>query len=238
MKILLISLVLFSCAGLFSKEKKNFLELSGKSRPLALSYQNAKFKDKLVKQDMAPLGSAAITSSGALAEKGIKHIIHAATGSMAKTGEIYNPSLESIDNSIKNAIKIADKYNIKSVAIPFIGSGIFISRMGTTKEKLAFLLLKASATGNAHVVAVAYDEKDLKVFTKAYEKLEAPEKKKVKLVKGSITDYSLHKSVAIINAANIELVFGGGVSGHIGKASGKSQEINQECRKLINALKK
>ena len=225
--------------GLASMEKKeDFLELSKKPTPLAISFDGSKYTKELPAIGMAPLGSAAITSSGALGEKGIKHIIHAATGSMTKDGKMHSPSLESVKLSIKNSIRIADHYKIKSVAFPFIGSGIFLSRMGVNKKGLAKSLLKAASSGNAKAVAVAYDDRDFKIFKKAYEELEETEKKKVEVLKGSITDFSLHKSPAIINAANTELVFGGGVSGFIGKASGKSKEINQECRSLIKALTK
>lgn len=54
----------------------------------------------LLETPMLPRGSAIMTSSGQLAYSGITAIIHAATGSMTKSGGEFEPTLESVNTSI------------------------------------------------------------------------------------------------------------------------------------------
>ncbi|HWU44520.1 MAG TPA: macro domain-containing protein [Bdellovibrio sp.] len=56
---------------------------------------------------------------------------------------------------------------------------------------------------------------------------------RAKVVQGDITQFETHHAQAIINAANMELQFGGGLSGVIARASGNAQEIDQANAELI-----
>ena len=199
-----------------------------------LSFQGVDQEDikKAKTMKLAPKGSASITASGNLSPSGIKAILHAATGSMTKSGKDYDPDLKSIELSIKNSILLAKTNQHSSIAVPFIGSGIFLSRIGVTKEELASAIIKTmnEEAKGIKVVFVAYGDEDFKLAKAANSKIKDS---KVSVVKGSITDYNAHKSSAIVNAANTELVFGGGLSGVIGKATGKSRDIDSENRMIL-----
>jgi O-acetyl-ADP-ribose deacetylase (regulator of RNase III) len=58
------------------------------------------------------------------------------------------------------------------------------------------------------------------------------------VLSGSITDARLHGASAIVNAANMEVTFGGGLSGAIAKATGRADEINEEARRAIESIYK
>src|SRR5690606_33576977 len=62
---------------------------------------------------MLPRGSAVITPSGELAEGGITHVIHAASGAMTRNGGPFEPTLGSIGDSVKNALILANRYHHK-----------------------------------------------------------------------------------------------------------------------------
>lgn len=184
---------------------------------------------------LAPRGSATITDSGKLKNQNIKAIIHAATGSMNRSGKNFDPSLESIELSVKNSVKLAQKNSFTSIAVPFLGSGIFISRIGTTKKKLAATIIQAmsDAANDIKPVFVAYGDSDYELAKDVKAKLKTS---KVSIVKGSITDYSVHGAAVIVNAANTELVFGGGLSGVIARATGASDEIDKENKAILQSF--
>lgn len=241
MKIISILCFLLACSPcLLAKEDriKDFYDLSTKERVLAISFKGSDSIKEFLSQEMAPLGSAVLTGSGELDKKGVTGIIHAASGSMSKSQGIFKPSIDGVELSLSNAVRIAEKRGFKSIAIPFIGSGIFLSRIGVSKEALAGKILESSATSEVVApVIVAYSDDDLRIFQKALKKLDTKKASKIKILKGSITDFSLHKSPAIVNAANTELVFGGGISGFIGRSSGEADKINRDGKKIIEFLK-
>ncbi len=184
---------------------------------------------------LAPRGSATITDSGKLKNQNIKAIIHAATGSMNRSGKSFDPSLESVELSVKNSVKLAQKNSFTSIAVPFLGSGIFISRIGTTKKKLAATIIQAmsDAANDIKPVFVAYGDSDYELVKAVKARLNTS---KVSIVKGSITDYSVHNAAVIVNAANTELVFGGGLSGVIARATGASDEIDKENKAILQSF--
>ncbi len=53
------------------------------------------------------------------------------------------------------------------------------------------------------------------------------------LVEGSITSFADHASDAMANAANMEVRFGGGTSGVIGRATGGSAAVDREAAAAI-----
>lgn len=201
----------------------------------AISVRGVGSGEKALSLGMAPRGSASITKSGKLAETGIKSIIHIAAGSMSSSEKELAPSLEGAVLGVKNGLFLAKKSGHHCAAIPFIGSGIFLARSGVTKPKLAQELYNAvrEDIGDMKAVFVAYSKEDHDLFKGLVDR--GP--KDIKLVQGSITDFSLHKCDVIFNAANTELVFGGGLSGHIGGKTGARQEIDSINKKLIERLK-
>ena len=58
---------------------------------------------------------------------------------------------------------------------------------------------------------------------------------KISLVRGSITDFNVHGADAIVNAANMEVIFGGGISGRIGDATNAAEEINESAQMAIQS---
>ncbi|MNT04264.1 RNase III inhibitor [compost metagenome] len=215
-----------------------------------------------IDQSVAPRGSAALTSSGDLAPTGIKYVIHAASGSMGQSGEGMEPSIEGVQLSIANSIRIAQQEGIKRLAIPLIGGGIFLNSLGISKERLAYTVIETARAqkANLELIFVAYSEDDTAAMQTALDTMEQRQKEDMgwltrlwnslksffgaktdffehaELVRGSITDYNLHKAEAIVNAANMELTFGGGLSGVIGRATNDSEHIDQVGQELIKAL--
>ena len=70
---------------------------------------------ELRKHGILPLGGAAITSAGRLSQKGIIHV--------AGIGHGWTASETSIRLSVRNALRLAEDNNIKSIAFPLIGAG-------------------------------------------------------------------------------------------------------------------
>ena len=62
-----------------------------------------------------PLGGAVLTSAGKLPFKGIIHV--------AGINMFWRASERSIRDSVRNAIKIAEDHDFKSIAFPLIGAG-------------------------------------------------------------------------------------------------------------------
>lgn len=192
---------------------------------------------------MVPIGSSVLTGAGELEKTGIKGILHAASGSMTNKSGIYKPSLIGVELSVMNSLKLAKRKGYKSVAIPFVGGGIFLNSIGVSELKLAKSILKTSSKNaeGLKLTIVAYSTKDYETFKKAEKELEKSKKlakNTISIVKGSITKFSDHKSQLIINAANTELTFGGGLSGHIGGKTGSTVEINNDCKLLIKRISK
>ena len=186
----------------------------------------------LKKENMLPRGSALITESGNLARSGIKAIINAATGSMTKSGVVYEPTSDSTTESIYNSFKLLEANNFNKIAVPYICGGIFKSRMGVTNDQLAKLITDACFKANpdaSKFVLVMIDYHIYKIFEtiliKDYPKIDS----KAVLKQGSVSDFSVHKCDTIMNASNMEVVFGGGLAGVIGSATGEKVTINNQA---------
>lgn len=185
---------------------------------------------------MVPRGSAVITPSGDLAKTGIESIIHVAPGSMTRGGAEYDPSKEGLILSLKNGLHIAKNKKLTCLAMPFIGGGIFLGALKMTKPQLAGLIIDTvSAEKPAFdITFVTWGAEDTKVFT---DLLKVKNDPRLKQVEGSITDFKIHKCATIVNAANMEIIFGAGVSGVIGNATGSPEKINQMAKELIQKSK-
>jgi len=81
-----------------------------------------------------PVGNAVITNAGTLPAKKIIHTV----GPIWGTGDEDN----KLHNAVYNALKVADKNNIKSIAMPAVSSGIF----GFPKDRCAKVMLNSVRT--------------------------------------------------------------------------------------------
>ena len=183
---------------------------------------------------MVPLGAAVWTSAGRLADDGIEAIVHAASGAMRQTGDGFDPTRGSITACIQNALALAEAHGHRRLALPFIAGGIFADRIepAIDKAELAALIVQACETAPASVepVLVAHADADRSLFEAA---LAHQRDTRTRLLQGSLTDFALHGARAIVNAANMEVVFGGGISGVIGKATGDPAAIEAEAAEAI-----
>ncbi len=204
---------------------------------------SSKFDEELEKLVWLPRGSALITSSGELEEQGIEAIIHAATGSMNNADdnpEYYEPTLESIENSIKNSFELLKTNGFSNIAVPFIGGNIFISRIGTTPRILANRIIescfKYAGTSNFILVTHSGTKKgsDHDLFSTLLKTDYNVKNISAILKDGDICDFMLHNCEVIMNAANMEVEFGGGLSGVIANATNQRKTIDAEAKKYIN----
>lgn len=199
-----------------------------------VSAQNTPANPSLQKLNLVPLGASVWTSSGKLADRNITAIAQAASGAMAHFGVGFDPTRESVAACLENSFLLASQHGYKGLAIPFIASSIFLNRIipSIDKDELASLIVKSCQTyrGSVDAVIVAHGAGDMSHFEKA---MKSNTDKGVTLADGSITHYSDHKCAAIVNAANMEVIFGGGLSGVIGNATGEIQQINAEAAAMI-----
>lgn len=196
-------------------------------------------KATLEGKNMLPRGSALITTSGNLSTQGINAILNAATGAMGASGGIFDPTSQSTTNSIQNSFDLLTANGYNKVAVPYICGGIFKSRMGITDEALAKLITDACFTSNpdaSKFVLVMIDHHIYKIFQKVladnYPKVDA----NAVLKQGSITDFSIHQCDTIMNASNMEVIFGGGLAGAIGRATGEATKIDAQALADIKAF--
>lgn len=192
-------------------------------------------------EGLLPRGSALITSSGELAKSGIISIIHAATGAMTKEGGHYEPTLESVKLSVANSISLAERFGHDRIAIPLIGGGIFLQRLGLQPAELAAEIIKSArdASTMIEVRFVAFAEADVQAFRDGMRLVERENYKGLdgmEINQGSITDFNVHGARVIVNAANTEVIFGGGLSGVIAKATQNADAINAEAAAVITSL--
>lgn len=117
-----------------------------------------------------PRGSALVTSSGNLATRGINQIIHAAPGSDTQIAPWGNPTRQGVIRSIQNSILLAERNNLRDLAIPFVGGSIFFHAMGITKEELARSIMEAAINQRddeltvQRVIFVSYGAEDRLLF--------------------------------------------------------------------------
>lgn len=115
---------------------------------------------------IAPIevGEAAITTAGKLKAK---HVIHAVGPRMGEGDED-----NKLRNATLNSLKLADKYNLKSIAFPAISTGIF----GYPKERCAKIMLETvigyakGKTGLETIIFVLFDDLTYNIFEKELNK--------------------------------------------------------------------
>jgi len=115
---------------------------------------------------IAPIevGEAAITTAGKLKAK---HVIHAVGPRMGEGDED-----NKLRNATLNSLKLADKYNLKSIAFPAISTGIF----GYPKDRCAKIMLETvigyakGKTGLETIIFVLFDDLTYNIFEKELNK--------------------------------------------------------------------
>ncbi len=123
--------------------------------------------DKIVsKRGAIPVGEAAITSGGNLKAK---YVIHA-------VGPIYGEGDEErkLRKATLNSLKLAEQYNISSIAFPAISTGYF----GLPKRKCAEIMLPAAisyvkgGTNIKRIIFCLYDDETFNIFRETLENLQ------------------------------------------------------------------
>ena len=112
-----------------------------------------------------PVGSAAITSAGALKSR---YVIHAVGPRMGEGDED-----KKLKSAILSSLRMAEKHNFISIAFPAISTGIF----GYPVDRCANIMLKTIAeyvkgtTGLERIVVCLYGKDAYKVFEKTLKKI-------------------------------------------------------------------
>jgi esterase len=210
-------------------------------RPTHVASIGTEFDGEVRAAGMLPRGSAIVTNSGDLSQQGIRHIIHAASGSMTRNGPKFDPSLEGVTSSVKNSLTLAKEYGHKRVAVPFIGGKIFVDRIGIPAQELANQIVDVAIQNRAGLELrfVTFGDEDTQLFRNALSRHKKTlSEGAAEVTPGSITDFRVHGASAIINAANMEVQFGGGLSGAIARATGHAAEIDAEAQAAIRAFYK
>lgn len=139
--------------------------------------------------------------------------------------------------SIANAFRLTRDHGERRLVLPFIAGGIFASRIRPPIEKaeLVRLIVDACAAhrGGIEAVLVAFGEADFALFQRT---LAAGPDAGIQVCEGSLTDVGVHAAPVIANAANMEVVFGGGISGAIGAATGDPAAIAAEAAAAVAAF--
>jgi O-acetyl-ADP-ribose deacetylase (regulator of RNase III) len=73
---------------------------------------------------------------------------------------------------------------------------------------------------------------------KSEEPFQGLEEDVAKVIQGNITKFDEHEADVIVNAANTEMQFGGGLSGAIARAAGAHGTIEKEALKVIEEYHK
>ncbi len=112
-----------------------------------------------------PVGGAVITGAGRLKAR---YVIHAVGPRMGEGDED-----RKLRNATLNALKVAEKHGVKSIAFPAISTGIF----GFPKDRCAKIMLRAAAeylsggSGITRVIFCLYDEETYRIFEEELERL-------------------------------------------------------------------
>jgi len=112
---------------------------------------------------LAPIkaGEAVITTGGKLKARYVIHAVGPRWGEGDEEAKLHN--------AVLNSLKLAEKYRLKSIAFPAIGTGIF----GCPKEWAAQIMLKASiahlqsGSGLERVIFCLYSQDAYEIWEKA-----------------------------------------------------------------------
>jgi O-acetyl-ADP-ribose deacetylase (regulator of RNase III) len=166
-------------------------------------------------------------------DKNINFILQAAPGAATQADlKIFGAS--GLKNSVYNCLYLADKHDIEGIAFPIIGGSIFFSALKITKNQLYEYLLEGVEDyfkdfSSSKIKVVLFAEPKEKEgndnFGETFNSFVASNKSSADKLKkngdGSIftsskkyndDDANTTKITALVNAANTELQFGGGLS--------------------------
>jgi len=201
-------------------------EIASMDQCQMVSVAGTKFDPEVRRAKMLPRGSALITDSGKLGADGITQIIHLATGSVSHPGEQFKPTAAGVETALANGLRLARDAGHKRVAIPLIGESFDLEVRTVLKER-----------HETEIRFVADDQKELKLFNLSLSKHKTDElaESQLKVVQGDLTDGKLHGASVIFNPANMEIQFGGGLSGSIAAAVGApyAKKIDADAARLI-----
>lgn len=235
-----VSSVVPTAAPVSTSPRREEIQLNFQSADLSelVGVEGVSASAYTVNERMMPRGSAVLTSSGKLAETGITQIIHAASGSSGSDHPDVRPALQGVEFSVKNSLTLAQKFGHKRVAVPFIGGAIFAKRIGVPPNEIAELIVRTALTSrnNLEVVFMTFGDDATMLFTDLVAKVKGEgigADRKVDVINGDITKFSVHGASAIVNAANTEIRFGAGVSGAIARATGQDLEIDLEAEAIV-----
>lgn len=121
---------------------------------------------KIINGARCPVGHAKITDSFNLKQHGINYIIHT-VGPDCRI--IKDPAEQDklLANAYINSLKLADQYNIESIAFPFISSGIYAfpnKRACQIALEAINNYLENSNTKTKNISFVLFSEKDYQLF--------------------------------------------------------------------------
>ncbi|MES2963205.1 MAG: hypothetical protein V4760_04885, partial [Bdellovibrionota bacterium] len=126
------------------------------------------------------------------------------------------------------------------------GGGVFIERLGISPAELAAEIIRTARDSRSmiEIRLVAFGDADVQTFREGWAIVERENFRSMdamggmEINQGSITDFNVHRATAIVNAANTEVTFGGGLSGVIARATQNEQGINAEAAAAIESLRR
>ena len=219
----------------YNSKNKVYAEVSGLTRAIVTDLKS---------KSLLPRGSALMTGTGKLAPE-ITAIFHAATGTMFSYSPempYYDPSLQSVEDSIKACFVLGKINGNKRLAMPFIGGNIFKKRIfygqGLSKdeenERLVACIISSTVnsakSSGSDFCFVAYDQPTYLLFSSELKKSYGEVDLSEHLKEANITHFKSHKCDGIVNAANMEVQFGGGISDAIGRATQNQIHIDKEAK--------
>jgi O-acetyl-ADP-ribose deacetylase (regulator of RNase III) len=196
-------------------------------------------KDKKVWPNKLPRGIALLTESGQSA--GITNIVHIGFG-MGDTDPNYPSNEENLILAVQNAVLLAEKNKLASIAFPLIEEGI----TKITKEKLAEIIVNAALyqrEDNTKLEVKFVDSAGSKLFDDALKEFKTKNSSNANLinnsdrVEGEIQTPAVHNCVVIVSPTDSEYKFDASKTGIVAKivtaAGSKLVDIQTAIKNLI-----
>ena len=197
-------------------------------------------------------------SSSVLNDKGITHIIHAVNQPYSAFNNNEQWFIDYVVKSVQNSIILADRYKFEKLAIPFVGGGVYLGSCDPQKlaegiiigavnqlekcqnlKRISFIDWENDSNsylGHAFESQLNWKNLISKAVARdnnAFGVLKSNPEKLVGYNKGDIRDKNIHGASVIVNAANTQVKFGGGISGAIAEQVGDKTKIEQKAQELI-----